>query len=393
MPDNIHVTAGTAGHSAWFSEDAGASWVHPNSHSGMYLEARVWALASHAATPDTLYAGTDMGVFRWSESAARWTALPSPLHDVWAIVQHPERPQVLLAGTRPAAFWRSDDGGVNWRRLDAPGISEYSEINMGPTRVTQLLFDPRDANTVWASVEIGGIFVSRDGGETWARRDAGLISADVHGLAIVLRPALQPLLQPAPQLELRSVNPPLARATEQDIAKSRSQSHSTNDTAKNGSQHTSPADAVLYATTNMGLHRSDNDGAHWTFIKLDSPWQYTRAIVPRADHSGVLFLTNGNGPPGNTGRLLRSRDYGNTWEERPLPGALNSTPWCVATHAADPLRVYVCTNLGQLFCSTDGGESFARLPHEFGEVRALHWRPLATGARQQKHSITLRAAA
>lgn len=61
MPDNIHVTAGTAGHSAWFSEDAGASWVHPNSHSGMYLEARVWALASHAATPDALYAGTDMG--------------------------------------------------------------------------------------------------------------------------------------------------------------------------------------------------------------------------------------------------------------------------------------------------------------------------------------------
>ena len=88
-----------------------------------------------------------------------------------------------------------------------------------------------------------------------------------------------------------------------------------------------------------------------------------------------------------------SRDYGNTWEERPLPGALNSTPWCVATHAADPLRVYVCTNLGQLFCSTDGGETFARLPHEFGEVRALHWRPLATGARQQTHSITLRAAA
>jgi photosystem II stability/assembly factor-like uncharacterized protein len=358
MPDNIHVYAGTAGHSAWFSEDAGAAWLHPNSHSGMYLEARVWAFASHAAAPDTLYAGTDMGVFRWSEAAARWTALPSPLQDVWAIAQRPDNPAVLIAGTRPAAFWRSDDGGINWRKLSAPGISEFSDINMGPTRVTQILFDPRDADTVWASVEIGGIFVSRDGGETWARRDEGLISADVHGLAIVLRPA----------------------SSEGKHAENSSRSHSS-------------GHAILFATTNMGLHRSLDDGATWTFCKLDSPWQYTRAIVPRADGSGVLFLTNGNGPPGNTGRLLMSRDCGDTWEERPLPGALNSTPWCVATHASDPLRMFVCTNLGQLFRSTDGGESFERLPQEFGEVRALHWRPLPAGSRKQEHSITRRAAA
>ena len=375
----IHVYAGTAGHSAWFSEDGGSAWVHPNSHSGMYLEARVWALASHPATPDTLYAGTDMGVFRWSESTARWSALPSPLVDVWAIAQHPQQPAVLIAGTRPAAFWRSDDGGIHWRQLAAPGISVFSEINMGPTRVTQILFDPRDANTVWASVEIGGIFVSHDGGEHWERRDAGLISADVHGLCIVTPPGA---------VSNRSDHTPSPA--------SRPGSHSSDHSLKNGSSSASSrhsGGATLFATTNMGLHRSDDDGASWNFVKLDSPWQYTRAIVPRADGSGVLFLTNGNGPPGSTGRLLMSRNCGGTWESRSLPGALNSTPWCVATHAADPLRVYVCTNLGQLFCSTDGGETFARLPHEFGEVRALHWRPLAAGTRLQKHSITLRVAA
>lgn len=76
MNDNAHVYAGTGGHSAWFSEDGGTTWVHPNSHSGMYLEARVWAMSSHAAAPDALYAGSDMGVFRWSEAVARWTPLP-----------------------------------------------------------------------------------------------------------------------------------------------------------------------------------------------------------------------------------------------------------------------------------------------------------------------------
>ena len=43
----VHVYAGTGGHSAWFSDDGGETWVHPNSHSGMYLEARVWSIASH----------------------------------------------------------------------------------------------------------------------------------------------------------------------------------------------------------------------------------------------------------------------------------------------------------------------------------------------------------
>ena len=129
------------------------------------------------------------------------------------------------------------------------------------------------------------------------------------------------------------------------------------------------------------------------FSELDSPWQYTRAIVPRADHTGVVFLTNGNGPPGNTGRLLVSRDYGATWAEVPLPGRLNSTPWCVATHPADPMLVFVCTNLGQLFRSRDGGASFERLPHEFGELRALAWRPLPAGTRRAEHSITRRVAA
>ena len=71
----IHVYAGTGGHSAWFSDDVGMTWVHPNSHSGMYLEARVWALSSHPAAPESLHAGTDQGVYRWSEHTARWQLL------------------------------------------------------------------------------------------------------------------------------------------------------------------------------------------------------------------------------------------------------------------------------------------------------------------------------
>jgi hypothetical protein len=41
-----------------------------------------------------------------------------------------------------------------------------------------------------------------------------------------------------------------------------------------------------------------------------------------------------------------------------------------------------------LFRSTDGGETWKRLPHLFGELRALHWRQLPAGTRQVAHSVT-----
>ena len=58
----------------------------------------------------------------------------------------------------------------------------------------------------------------------------------------------------------------------------------------------------------------------------------------------------------------------------------------MATHPADPLLLFTCTNLGQVFRSTDGGTSWSRLPREFGEIRTLHWRPAAGAAQQAEHA-------
>lgn len=339
MNQHIEVYAGTAGHSAWFSNDLGQTWVHPNSHSGMYLEARVWAISTHLSDPHLLYAGTDMGLYRWDERTTRWTHLPSPMTDVWALAQDPDHPQIIYAGTRPASFYRSNDAGLSWQKLDAPGIQQFSEINMGPTRVTQILFDPCNHNTIWAAVEIGGLYRSLDRGNSWTLQAKGLVSADVHGIAIV---------------------------------------------------HDKSDNKILFATTNRGLHRSTDNGETWAFEELDSPWQYTRGITPKCDDDSVIFLTNGNGPPGNTGRLLRSKDYGSSWEVLNLPGHLNSTPWLVATNPHDPLLLFTVTNLGQLFRSKDGGDHWERLPHEFGEVRTLHWRACEYANDRPAHSITVR---
>ena len=329
--------AGTGGHSMWFSLDRGENWVRPNSHSGLYLEASIWTIASHPAIPETLLAGTNMGLYRWDEPSARWTHIPSPMEDIWSLTYDPKNPKIILAGTRPAAFFASADGGMTWEKLNAPGIAQSSEINRGPTRVTQILFDPMVKDTIWACVEIGGMYRSDDRGRTWEFLADGMISGDMHGVAVI------------PEADGRR---------------------------------------SILTTSNAGLQRSEDEGRTWRPEQLDSPWQYVRAIVPHASNPRTLFLTNGDGPPGTSGRLLRSIDGGRSWGELPLPGRLNSTPWMVATNPANPRVLLVGTNCGQVFRSEDEGDSWIRLLHEFGELRSLHWRPLTV--KQGEHSLVFK---
>ena len=176
---------------------------------------------------------------------------------------------------------------------------------------------------MFAGLEIGGVWRSTDGGKSFENASAGLVSEDIHDVAVV----------------------------------------------RNGSR-------LLYATTNMGLHVSKDDGRSWTLKPLDSPSQYTRGITPRADGSGFVLLGNGDGPPGSWGRLMRSRDHGAHWEDAKLPGKLESSAWVVATNAADPKLIFVATALGQYFRSADGGENWTALPRRLTETRALAWVPV-----------------
>jgi hypothetical protein len=52
--------------------------------------------------------------------------------------------------------WTPVQAGV---KLPIEELQSFSEVNMGPTRLTRrLLFDPVDKDMVWATIEIGGIF-------------------------------------------------------------------------------------------------------------------------------------------------------------------------------------------------------------------------------------------
>jgi photosystem II stability/assembly factor-like uncharacterized protein len=333
----------TNGLSVWRSDDLGATIARMPSGTNLYSGSQVWALASHPAAPSQVYAGTDSGLHRFDRAAGQWTHLPSPMDGerlVTAIALAPDDPQTIVAGTQPSAIYRSADGGRSWTRIETamrrfttsgfygsktPGFADDSDDAAERvkhwTRVTQVLFDPAEPRRLWAGVEIDGLWASGDGGRSWQRVSQGLETDDIHGFAL-------------------------------------------------------PRDgAALFATTNAGLHVSRDKGQSWMFQRIDSPWQYTRSIVERQDGQGVMFMTNGNGPPGSAGRLFRSRDRGASWHEVALPGKVESSLYFLATHPADPDLLFAAATLGQLWRSQDGGESWSLLAARLPEIRALLWLP------------------
>ena len=312
--------AGTVGWGVWGSDDLGETWDF--AFKGVYAECRIWALSAHPDEPGVVWAGSDRGILR-QDPQGQATRVSSPADDVsvWAVAQSPKDANVLIVGTNPGALYRSDDGGQTWETLPIKLVDSCPFI--GKPRVTRIRFDPFDDDTIWVSVEIDAVHRSNDGGETWERLENGFKFPDIHDIAVIDDGGARKLL----------------------------------------------------AATAVGVYTSTDDGANWTWNKLDSPWQYTRGIKPRADLDGTVFLCNGDGPPGSQGRLLRSHDWGETWEDANLAQQTNSTPWMVATNEADPNLLFACTNLGQMFRSVDGGDKWVKLPRELGEIRTMLWHP------------------
>ncbi len=325
MASDSIVYAGTVGQGVWRSLDEGETFQR---HSrGMFMEAQVRALAVHPQNPETLYAGTDAGVYRTADGGEQWERLQTPFDPgsgwpsgvaVWSLLIHPRHPDLLFAGTCPSGLYRSRDGGGTWEKLNAALTPECPPILF--SRVTCLIADPEDDATLWAGVEIDGVWRSRDTGETWQRLTVGLSSLDIHGLLVL---------------------PGSPRS--------------------------------ILATTNNDLNISRDEGETWEpqQVKKSFPHTYCRGITAKADDPTLVLIGNGNGPPGTTGSLQISRDSGMTWQQASLPHEPNSTIWTFTTHPGNPDLIFCASINGGLYRSRDGAVSWQKCHHEFGEVRSL----------------------
>jgi len=312
----------------WFSHDEGESWnrlLTPT--GGFYNEARCWAVTTHGGRPGELLAGTDQGLYRYTEDRQRFDHVPSPMDDlhILQIERHPADPEFIVCGTRPGEIYISEDDGRSWVRSNLNAGAECWFINT--SRVTSIHFDPKDSDTIWITIEIDGVFRSTDRGRSWTRLVEGLVDCDTHDLVFV---------------------------DEADGSRS------------------------ILCSTEAGLHRSVDNAASWSLVPVPdevAPWPYWRSIKYRADHNGVMFASVGDRPSGEAGVLLISHDFGASWTRASLSEPVNSTIWSIATNPADPELLFFITIFGQIYRSRDGGESWRKVRRELGEIRMIAWAP------------------
>ena len=103
---------------------------------------------------------------------------------------------VILAGTEPVSVFRSRDEGRSWEELPGLRDMEGKEKWMFPmpphvAHTKTIAVDPRDPKTIYVGVEQGGFFKTVDGGQNWRELDSyshptDEAYRDVH--QIVLRP-------------------------------------------------------------------------------------------------------------------------------------------------------------------------------------------------------------
>ena len=83
---------------------------------GLPADKTVYAVVSHQAKPQVIYAALREGMYRSPDGGKTWAILKGGPSGVVALTIHPERPEVLYAATGEGAVYRSEDGGTSWQQ-------------------------------------------------------------------------------------------------------------------------------------------------------------------------------------------------------------------------------------------------------------------------------------
>ncbi len=141
-------------------------------------------LAPDPTRPSRVYAGTHGGILCSDDRGRTWHFVGMAGRIVKSLAIHPHRPQVIYAGTKPPALFKSEDGGAQWRELEAFRHIRGRRFWRSPAEppnfrayISAIAISPTDPNVVVAGVEFGAVVRSEDGGETWSNHCKGAIRA------------------------------------------------------------------------------------------------------------------------------------------------------------------------------------------------------------------------
>ncbi|HSS77047.1 MAG TPA: hypothetical protein VLV54_09910 [Thermoanaerobaculia bacterium] len=177
------------GDSLWTTDDGAEHWHRASSALGANALDLLSAVAVSPHDDQHVLAGTSQGLIVRNDAAlsatpgAPWSTAHPRDGFVSSLVFDPQDPAVVYATYSTFGgihVWKSLDGGTTWQGLDGTGASRLPDL---PAH--SLVVDPRHPQHLYLGTDLG-VFVSLDGGATWAVENTGF--ANVVTESLVLSP-------------------------------------------------------------------------------------------------------------------------------------------------------------------------------------------------------------
>jgi photosystem II stability/assembly factor-like uncharacterized protein len=338
--------------SGWFgqviqrSDDGGKTWFQPGTPPG------------ETKTPDGMPKG-ESNKFKYDVS--KETGAPLTTHQFYDGTQHPWEfkrvwhlepshtdPNLVYAGVEDAALFKSTDGGQNWSELSGlrgHGTGPKWQPGAGGMCLHTIILDKKNPNRIYIAISAAGAFRSDDAGKTWKPINQGLVSQFI----------------PDPNAEV---------------------GHCVHHVA----MHPSKPD-TLFMQKHWDVMRSDNAGDRWHEISGNLPTDFGFVIDVHAHEPETIYVApiKSDGEhfvPDGKLRIYRSKSGGNEWEAltKGLPQNdcyVNILRDAMAVDSLDSCGVYFGTSGGQVYASSNAGDSWAPIVRDLPGVLSVEVQTLS----------------
>jgi hypothetical protein len=284
------------------------------------------------------YEGTT-GDHLWYDGTSR----PWEFKRVWHLEPALADPDTVYAGVEDAAMFRSLDGGKSWHELPALRNHESGgkwQPGAGGLCLHSIIQDPSRPERMFIAISAAGAFRTEDGGKSWRPINRGLRTTTE-------------LPEPAPEV---------------GFCVHRIAMHP-------GRPNT------LFMQKHWDVMRSDDSGDSWREVSGNLPSDFGFPIDVHAHEPETIYVVpiksdSEHYPPDGKLRVYRSRTGGNEWEAltKGLPQEdcyVNVLRDAMAVDRLDPCGIYFGTTGGQVYGSSNGGDSWSPIVRDLPGVLSV----------------------
>ncbi len=308
------------------------------------------SIALHPTKSHIIYVATDEAVYKSSDTGQTWNRLAGELTRtrVISLAIDPQLPANIFAGTMGDGTYKSPDGGRTWHQFNE-GIQKGTISAI----VNQIVFNPRGTEMVYAATTVG-VFRSLNGGRSWEERMNGMTEIN-----FVVSLALDPQ---RPNVLYAGTTGGVYRTKNGTESWEKTSTGMVAHDAKMASMAlgvnslaVDPTDSNrVFAGTTKGVYYSTDQGDHWTKLGGGIEQAYVARVQIDPQHPDTIYLATSE-------QVQKSEDAGVTWQAK-TQGLEAASIRSLQLSPKDSRILYIGTNGGGLYRSTDGGDSWNRLP-------------------------------